>query len=42
MAGLCEFAAVAQEMATRNREVHCLPHEFHAILIDRGDHCDLA
>ena len=42
MATLCEFVAAAQEMATRGHEVHCLPHECHAILIDHGDHCDLA
>ena len=28
---LCEFVAVAQKMATRNRKVRCLPHEFHAM-----------
>ena len=26
-APLCEFVAVAQEMATHDREVRCLPHE---------------
>ena len=30
-ATLCGFVAVAQEMATRDREVRCLPHEFHAM-----------
>ena len=33
MATLCELVAVAQEMATQDREVCCLPHEFHAILL---------
>ena len=42
IATLCGFVAVAQEMATRDREVRCLPHKFHAILIDHGDHCGLA
>ena len=31
MAILCEFVAVAQEMATHDHEVRCLPHEFHAM-----------
>ena len=31
MATLCEFVAVAQKIATRNRKVRCLPHEFHAM-----------
>ena len=31
MATLCEFVTVAQKMATRDREVRCLPHEFHAM-----------
>ena len=35
MATLCEFVAVAQKMATRNREVRCLPHEFHAAVCAR-------
>ena len=42
MAMLSEFVIVAQEMATCNRKVRFLPHQFHAISIDHGDHHDLA
>ena len=31
MAVLCEVATVAWEMAERDCEVRCLPHEFHAM-----------
>ena len=31
MATLCQFVAVAREMAKGNREVCCLLHEFHAM-----------
>ena len=31
MATLCDFVAVAQKMATCDRKVRCLPHEFHAM-----------
>ena len=31
IATLCKFVAVAQQMGTRDREVRCLPHEFHAM-----------
>ena len=31
IATLCNFVAVAQQMGTRDREVRCLPHEFHAM-----------
>ena len=31
MATLCDFVTVAQGMATQDREVCCLPHEFHAM-----------
>ena len=31
MATLCNFVVVAQKMATLDREVRCLPHQFHAM-----------